>query len=49
MRSQILDFSLKQFDTPLIKFSATEDTSTLEIGIFWVNADKQAKLFLNKH
>ena len=33
-------YILKQFDTPLIKFSATENSSSPEPEILWVNEDK---------
>ena len=39
-----MTYILKQFDTPLVKFSATEDTSTPEIVILWVNEDKRSLL-----
>jgi len=40
-------YILKQFDTPLVKFSTTEDTSTPEISILWVNEDKRGLLPLD--
>ena len=42
-----MTYILKQFDTPLVKFSATEDTSTPEISILWVNEDKRSLLPLD--
>ena len=36
-----MDYILKQFDKPLIKFSATTDTSEPEIQILW--ADEESK------
>ena len=34
---------LKHFDTPLLKFSATEDSSIPEIDVLWIN-EEQADL-----
>ena len=42
-----MTYILKQFDTPLVKFSATEDTSTPEIVMLWVNEDKRSLLPLD--
>lgn len=33
-------YLLKQFDTPLIKFSATENSNSPEVEILWVNDEK---------
>ncbi len=38
---------LRYFDIPLIKFSATEDTSIPEIEILWINEDKKNLLPLD--
>ena len=32
-----MNYEIRQFDTPLLRFSATEDTSYPEIEILWVN------------
>ena len=32
-----MNYILKQFDEPLVKFSATTDTSEPEIQILWTN------------
>ena len=40
-------YLLKHFDTPLVKFSATEDTSSPEINILWVNENKRSLLPLD--
>ena len=42
-----MTYILKQFDTPLVKFSATEDTSTPEINILCVNEGKRSMLPLD--
>ena len=39
-----MDYVLKQFDEPLVKFSATTDTSDPEIQILWTNEEKAALL-----
>ena len=39
-----MDYILKQFDKPLVKFSATTDTSEPEIQILWVDEENK-KLF----
>ena len=36
-----MDYILKQFDEPLVKFSATTDTSEPEIQILWTNEEKR--------
>lgn len=40
-------YELKHFDTALMQFSATEDTSSPEIEILWVNEEKRALLPLD--
>ena len=35
-----MNYILKQFDEPLVKFSATTDTSEPEIQILWTNEEK---------
>ena len=35
-----MEYTLKQYDTPLLKFSATTDTSEPEIEILWHDAEK---------
>lgn len=42
-----MTYILKQFDTPLVKFSATEDSSTPEISILWVNEENRSLLPLD--
>ena len=39
-----MNYILKQFDEPLVKFSATTDTSEPEIQILWTNEEKAAFL-----
>ena len=39
-----MDYILKQFDKPLVKFSATTDTSEPEIQILWTDEENK-KLF----
>ena len=39
-----MNYILKQFDEPLVKFSATTDTSDPEIQILWTNEEKAAFL-----
>lgn len=40
-------YELRHFDTALMQFSATEDTSSPEIEILWVNDEKRALLPLD--
>ena len=42
-----MNYILKQFDEPLVKFSATTDTSEPEIQILWTNEDQAALLPLD--
>lgn len=42
-----MSYELRHFDTPLMRFTATEDTSTPEIEILWVNEEKKALLPLD--
>ena len=42
-----MNYILKQFDEPLVKFSATTDTSEPEIQILWTNEEKAALLPLD--
>ena len=42
-----MTYILKQFDTALLRFSATEDTSAPEIDILWVNDEKRSLLPLD--
>ena len=42
-----MTYELRHFDTPLMRFTATEDTSTPEIEILWVNEEKKALLPLD--
>ena len=39
-----MNYILKQFDTPLLKFSATTDTSDPEIEILWVDEENRQQL-----
>lgn len=39
-----MDYILKQFDEPLVKFSTTTDTSEPEIQILWTNEEKNVHL-----
>ena len=39
-----MNYILKQFDEPLVKFSATTDTSEPEIQILWTNEEKNVHL-----
>ena len=39
-----MNYVLKQFDEPLVKFSATTDTSEPEIQILWTNEEKGERL-----
>ncbi len=39
-----MNYILKQFDEPLVKFSATTDTSEPEVQILWTNEEKAAFL-----
>ena len=34
-----MEYILKQFDKPLLEFSATTDTSEPEIQILWIDED----------
>lgn len=40
-------YELRHFDTPLVRFSATEDTSSPEIELFWTNQEQQRFLPLD--
>jgi len=42
-----MEYILKHFDTPLVRFTATEDSSTPEIDIIWVNEEKKDMLPLD--
>ena len=42
-----MDYILKQFDIPLLRFSATTDTAEPEIEILWYDADRVDKLPLD--
>ena len=42
-----MNYILKQFDEPLVKFSATTDTSEPETQIVWTNEEKAALLPLD--
>ena len=40
-------YILKQFDTPLVKFTVTENTSAPEISILWVDETRRDLLPLD--
>lgn len=40
-------YELRHFNTPILRFTATEDSSTPEIEILWVNEDKNTLLPLD--
>ncbi len=42
-----MEYILKQFDKPLLKFSATTDTSEPEIQILWLDEDSRSLLPLD--
>ena len=42
-----MEYFLKQFDKPLLKFSATTDTSEPEIQILWIDEDSRSLLPLD--
>lgn len=42
-----MEYILKQFDTPLLKFSATTDTSEPDIQILWIDEDSRSLLPLD--
>ena len=42
-----MEYILKQFDTPLLRFSATTDTREPDIQILWVNEDSSDLLPLD--
>jgi hypothetical protein len=43
----LVNYELKHFNTPLLRFTATEDSSTPDINIFWVNESKHEFLPLD--
>ncbi len=42
-----MNYELRHFDTPLIRFSATEDRESTEIEIFWINEEHKDLLPLD--
>jgi hypothetical protein len=42
-----LNYELRHFDTPLLRFSATEDSNSPDIKILWTNNEKRDLLPLN--
>ena len=42
-----MTYELRHFDTPLMRFTATEDTSSPEVEIIWINEDKKEFLPLD--
>lgn len=45
--SKVMNYEIRHFDTPLLRFSAAEDSSTHEIEILWRNTEKISLLLLN--
>lgn len=44
-----MNYEIRHFDTPLLRFSAAEDSSAPEIEILWVNQEKKDLLPLDLH
>ena len=42
-----MELILKQYDIPLLRFSATNDSSTPEIEVHWINEDQKHLLPLD--
>lgn len=42
-----MTYELRHFDTPLLRFSASEDTNSPEAEIIWQDTDKSNLLPLN--
>ena len=42
-----MELILKQYDIPLLRFSATNDSSTPEIKVHWINEDQRHLLPLD--
>ena len=42
-----MELILKQYDIPLLRFSATNDSSTPEIEVHWINEDRMHLLPLD--
>ena len=42
-----MELILKQYDIPLLRFSATNDSSTPEIKVHWINKDQRHLLPLD--
>lgn len=42
-----MNYEIRHFDTPLLRFSATEDSSVPEIEILWKNQEKSSLLPLD--
>ena len=42
-----MELILKQYDIPLLRFSATNDSSTPEIEVHWINEDQRHLLPLD--
>ena len=38
-----MNYELRHFNTPLVRFSATEDSNTPEINILWYDEEKIPK------
>ena len=42
-----MNYEIRHFDTPLLRFSATEDTAEPEIEILWKNEERRELFPLN--
>ena len=42
-----MELILRQYDIPLLRFSATNDSSTPEIEVHWINEDQRHLLPLD--
>ena len=42
-----MNYELRHFNTPLVRFSATEDSNTPEINILWYDEEKKHLLPLD--
>ena len=43
-----MNYEIRHYDTPLLRFSATEDTARPEIEILWVNDDAETTYLTEK-
>ena len=44
-----MNYELRHFNTPLVRFSATEDSNTPEINILWYDEEKKHLLPMWQH